>query len=91
MYVISNDLPEEQLQLYNELEHYFGSSLPFISDPEMELINVLGMKNTESAYRGYALMDKEGNVIFNTKNDYWGDQIDETVKEIKEEYNQLTK
>ncbi len=91
MYIISNDLPEEQVQLYNDLEHYFGYSVTFVSDPDMKLIEILGMDNTESAYRGYALMDEEGKVIFNSKNDYWGDQFDQTVEEIKEEYAKLTK
>lgn len=33
MYVISKDLPDEQLQLYKELEGIYGQSLSFVSDP----------------------------------------------------------
>lgn len=88
-YIISKDLPEEQNELYKELEMNYGQSLTFISDPKLELIDVMDMKNVDTAYRGYALMDKDGKVIFNTINDHWGEQIDKTVKEIKKEYNKL--
>ncbi|SDN41227.1 AhpC/TSA family protein [Bacillus sp. OK048] len=88
-YIISKDLPEEQNELYKELEDHFGQSLTFISDPKLELIDVMDMKNVDTAYRGYALMDKDGRIIFNTINDHWGEQIDKTVKEIKKESNKL--
>jgi hypothetical protein len=48
------------------------------------------MKNGDTAYRGYALMDTKGNVAFNTVNDHWGEEIDKTAKEIKEEYDKLS-
>ena len=89
MYIISKDLPDEQNGLYKELEANFGQSIPFVSDPKLELIDVMDMKNGDVAYRGYAMMDKDGKVIFNTINDHWGEQIDNTVDEIKKEYNNL--
>ena len=88
-YIISKDLPEEQNQLYKELEATYGQSLPFISDPKLELIDVMDMKNGDTAYRGYALMDKDGKVIFNTINDHWGEQIDHTVEKINKEYKKI--
>jgi alkyl hydroperoxide reductase subunit AhpC len=85
MYVISKDSPEEQLQLYNALQDEFGHSLPFISDPDLELIDSMGMKNGDVAYRGYAIIDSEGNVLSTEKNDHWGEQLEETVEHIKED------
>lgn len=89
MVVISRDSPEELLSLHKKLEETFGHSLSFISDPKLELIDKMGMKKNAVAYRGYGMMDKEGNVIFSTKDDHWGEQIDKTVEKIKEEYNKL--
>jgi alkyl hydroperoxide reductase subunit AhpC len=89
MYVISKDLPEEQLQLYKELESIYGKSLPFVSDPDLELIDFMGMKNGDVAYRGYGMLDQDGKVVFKSVNDHWGEQIDRTVEEIKNEYNKL--
>jgi alkyl hydroperoxide reductase subunit AhpC len=89
MFIISKDLPEEQLQLYKELEGLYGKSLSFISDPDLELIDHMGMKNGDVAYRGYGMLDQDGKVVFKTVNDHWGEQIDKTVEEIKDEYNNL--
>ncbi|MBT2686660.1 hypothetical protein J7I93_00520 [Bacillus sp. ISL-47] len=91
MYIVSNDQPEQQLELYNALEEEMGHSLPFVSDPNMELIERTDMKNGDTAFRGYALMDTKGNIVFNTVNDHWGEEIDKTAKEIKEEYEELSK
>ena len=49
----------------------------------------MDMKNGDTAYRGYALMDKDGKVIFNTINDHWGEQIDHTVEKINKEYKKI--
>lgn len=89
MYIISGDTSDEQALLHEALIQEVGTSLPFISDPELELIDHMGMKNGDTSYRGYALMDEEGNVVFKTVNDHYGEEIDQTIKEIKEEYNQI--
>jgi alkyl hydroperoxide reductase subunit AhpC len=89
MYVLSKDLPEEQLQLYKELESIYGKSLPFVSDPDLKLIDFMGMKNGDVAYRGYGMLDQDGKVVFKSVNDHWGEQIEKTVEEIKNEYNKL--
>jgi alkyl hydroperoxide reductase subunit AhpC len=89
MYVISKDLPEEQLQLYKELKGIYGQSLSFVSDPSLELVDFMGMKNGDVAYRGYGMIDQDGKVIFKTVNDHWGEQIDQTAEEIKNEYKKL--
>lgn len=90
MYIVSNDQPEQQLELYNALEEKMGHSLPFVSDPEMKLIENADMKNGDAAYRGYALMDTKGNIVFNKVNDHWGEEIDKTAEDIKKEYEELS-
>jgi alkyl hydroperoxide reductase subunit AhpC len=89
MYVISKDQPEEQKLLHDELEKTFGQSLPFISDPELELIDRVGMKNGDVAYRGYAIIAPDGQVVLKQVNDYWGQELDKTVEDIKEAYDAL--
>ncbi|WP_234998494.1 hypothetical protein [Salirhabdus sp. Marseille-P4669] len=88
-YIISADSPEEQKLLYEELKRLYGKSLPFVSDPELEIIDPIGMRNGDIAYRGYALMDENGNTIFQKRNDHWGIELDETIKLIEEEYNSI--
>lgn len=91
LFIISSDSPNELLSLHNKLEETFGHSLPFISDPKLELIHKMGMKKNDVGYRGYGMMDKEGNIIFKAKNDHWGEKIKNTVEKIKEDYNKLKK
>ncbi|NKE08034.1 redoxin domain-containing protein [Bacillus selenatarsenatis] len=91
MYIISKDTPEQQRELYEALDEKYGKSLPFISDPDLEMIDHFDMKNGDVAYRGYGLLDEKGTVIFQTVNDHWGEQFDQTVKEIKDEYNSHSK
>lgn len=91
MYIVSGDTPEQQQELYSLIVDQYGKSLPFISDPNLELIDLFEMKNGDSAYRGYGMMDASGNVLFHTINDHWGDQLEKTVKEIKKEYEKLNK
>jgi len=57
----------------------------------MDVIEAVDMKNRDVAYRGYALIDTEGNKVFHTINDHWGEQIDKTLDEIEKEYNELMK
>ncbi|OCA84102.1 hypothetical protein A8F94_15360 [Bacillus sp. FJAT-27225] len=89
MYIVSGDTPEEQAVLYNALKATFGKSIAFVSDPDLELINIMGMKNGDAAYRGYGLLNTDGTVVFKTVNDLWGDEFDKTVNEIKKEYKAL--
>lgn len=91
MYIISKDTPEQQRELYEALGEKYGKSLPFTSDPDLEMIDHFDMKNGDVAYRGYGLLDEKGTVIFQTVNDHWGEQFDQTVKEIKDEYNSHSK
>ena len=49
----------------------------------------MNMRNGDVAYRGYALMDEKGNLVFKTVNDHYGEEIEQTIKEIKEEYLKL--
>ncbi len=89
-YIISGDSPEQQLELYNSLKEWNGVSLPFVSDPELKLIDKFNMKNKDAAYRGYGMLDTDGEVVFNTVDDNWGAQLSETMAEINKEYQKLT-
>ena len=60
-----------------------GQVCPLLSDPEFQLIEQMNMRNGDVAYRGYALMDEKGNLVFKTVNDHYGEEIDQTIKEIK--------
>lgn len=91
IYVISKDKPDEQKELYNALVKEIGTSLPFISDPDFIMIDHMGMRNGDSSFRGYGLLDTDGNVVFTTVNDHYGEEFDQTIKEIKEEYQKLEK
>ncbi|RXJ04487.1 hypothetical protein DS745_03645 [Anaerobacillus alkaliphilus] len=84
-YIISSDTPEEQYELYRALEEKFGESLPFVSDPDLKLIDKLHMKNGDMAFRGYALLDNDGRVIFQKVNDHWAEELTETMEVITKE------
>ncbi|WP_240390560.1 hypothetical protein [Bacillus sp. Y1] len=90
MYIVSGDTPDQQLQLYQAIVDMFGSSITFISDPELELIDLFGMKNGDMAYRGYGMLNSDGEVVFHTINDLWGEEFDKTLKEIKKEYKSIS-
>jgi alkyl hydroperoxide reductase subunit AhpC len=88
-YIISRDQPEQQKLLHDELVKTFGTSLPFVSDQKLELIDDLGMKNGEVAYRGYAILTPDGEVVLKHVNDHWGEELDKTIEDIKEAYDSL--
>ncbi len=85
MYIVSADQPAQQKKLYDALLEKYDEVVPFVSDPNLELIEKMGMKNGNIAYRGYAVLNPDGKVLFSTKNDYWGEQIDQTFEEISKE------
>lgn len=89
IYVISKDQPEEQKLLHDELERVYGKSLPFLSDPNLQLIDKLGMKNGETAYRGYAVLLTDGNVILKKVNDHWGEEFTKTLNDIEAAYKEI--
>ncbi|MFE8699919.1 peroxiredoxin family protein [Cytobacillus sp. FJAT-54145] len=89
MYVISKDTPEQQLELYNALKEQYGTSLPIISDPKLEMAEVFDVKNEDVYFRGYGILDTDGKVVFKTVNDHWGELFDETVEEIKSELGNM--
>ena len=87
--MISKDQPGQQKELHDQLGKVFDRSIPFISDPEFTLIDAVGMKNDgeDVAYRGYVIIDQDGKVLLKKKNDYWGQELDKTVKDVKEASN----
>jgi alkyl hydroperoxide reductase subunit AhpC len=88
-YIISKDAPEQQLELYNALKERYGFSVPFVSDPDLAMIEHFNMRDGDTAFRGYGLMDSDGKVIFKTVNDHWGEEIEASVKEIKEQLDKI--
>lgn len=90
IYVLSSDQPEELKLLYDELVRIYGKSLPFISDPGLQLIGDLGMRNGEVAYRGYAILNNDGSVVLNRVNDQWGDELEKTIKDIEDAYKGIS-
>ena len=89
IYIVSKDTPGELALLHDAMVEDIGTSLPLLSDPEFQLIQEMNMRNGDVAYRGYALMDEKGNLVFKTVNDHYGEEIEQTIKEIKEEYLKL--
>ena len=47
------------------------------------------MGNGDVAYRGYAIIAPDGEVVLKQVNDYWGQELDKTVEDIKEAYDAL--
>jgi alkyl hydroperoxide reductase subunit AhpC len=58
--------------------------IPFLADPKFELINHMDMRHGNVAYRGYGVLDEDGKVLLAVKDDYWGENIQETFNKIKE-------
>ncbi|OZM58242.1 hypothetical protein CIB95_01325 [Lottiidibacillus patelloidae] len=71
-------------KIYSDFAAYFSNVIPFLSDPEFKLIDYMDMKHGDVAYRGYGILDEDGNLVYSKIDDYWGDNIEETVQEIKE-------
>ena len=42
------------------------------------------MKNGDVAFRGYAIIAPDGQVVLKQVNDYWGQELDKTVEDIKD-------
>ncbi|MBY6036455.1 redoxin domain-containing protein [Fictibacillus nanhaiensis] len=85
IYAVSSDTVDHLSALHQEMQPTF----PFLSDGDFKLIDHLDMKGEGVAKRGYALVDSKGKVIFTQVNDYWGEQIDQTSKQIHDEYKKL--
>lgn len=91
MHVVSADEPSEQKQLYDAIHERYGYSLPFLSDPDLRLIEKMDMKNGDIAFRGYGLLDGDGEVVFQVINDHWGEQYEKTLEDINNELKSLKK
>jgi alkyl hydroperoxide reductase subunit AhpC len=85
IYAVSSDTVENLAALHAELQ----SPIPYLSDPEFKLIEHLDMRNESVAYRGYALIDKKGEVVFTQINDHWGEQFSQTAEQIQNEYQDM--
>jgi alkyl hydroperoxide reductase subunit AhpC len=85
MYIVSADQAEQQKELFLALRERYDDVVPFIADPNLVLIDKLGMKNEDIAYRGYAILDKDGTVVLAKQNDHWGEQLEQTFEDISKE------
>lgn len=83
------DKPENLTLLKDALAERYDRTIDFISDPNFDLIEDMEMKNQETAYRGFGLIDKNGEFIFTEIDDYWGENFDDTLSRIKSEYEKL--
>lgn len=89
MYVISNEKPENLKILHDDFEEVSGISLTHISDSQFELISDLDIKKGNAPYRGYVMIDPDGKVVLKKINDYWGNELENTIKDVKEAYSGL--
>lgn len=84
IYIMSSEQPGNLSILHDQFDKEYGRSLTFISDPQLELISNIDMQNGTVAYRGYAVIDSEGNVVLKKVDDYWGGNLTNVIKDIKE-------
>ncbi|KAA0544908.1 peroxiredoxin family protein [Bacillus sp. BGMRC 2118] len=91
MYIVSGDESNQQKELHTAIHERYDFSLPFLSDPNLTLIEKMDMKNNDMAYRGYGLLDGDGKVVFSTINDHWGEELDKTLEEVKKELDHVKK
>lgn len=89
IYIISNEKPENLKILHDEFEEVSGKSLRYISDSQFELIGDIDMKNGNVPYRGYAMIAQDGKVVLKKIDDYWGKNLTNSIKDIKEAYSGL--
>lgn len=89
LYSISKDKPEELKQLSDALKEEYpredGRTVTFLSDPDFQLIEHMDMRNEDTAYRGFGVLDPTGEKVFVHINDHWGEELEQTIEKIKEE------
>ena len=89
VYAISKDRPNELKQLADALKEKYPRDdqreITFLSDPDFELIEAMDMRDGDTAYRGYGLLDQNGETVFVQIDDHWGEKMAETTARITEE------
>lgn len=90
IYAISKDNPNELKQLSDAIKEQYPRDdeleITFLSDPKLQLIEYMNMKNEDTAYRGFGMLDPEGKTLFVHINDHWGEELDQTIEKMNEEY-----
>lgn len=93
VYAISKDGPNELKQLAEAIKEKYPrdhqKAITFLSDPEFELIEAMEMRNGDTAYRGYGLLDQNGETVFVQIDDHWGEKMEETTARITEEMKKV--
>jgi alkyl hydroperoxide reductase subunit AhpC len=89
----SKEEVEETKILHDAFKDHFSGQgievIPFLADPELELIKYMDMKHGGEAYRGYGILDEKGRFVYSKVDDYWGENFAETVKDIKEQLEMI--
>ncbi|GAB7389335.1 hypothetical protein BSNK01_31730 [Bacillaceae bacterium] len=89
VYAISSDEPAELQKLKEELDKRFDRTITLLSDPRFQLIEKMDMRNGDVAYRGFGMLDADGNVVFTHVNDHWGEQFAKSLEIIKKGYEEV--
>lgn len=93
VYAISKDHPNELKQLSEAIKEKYPrddqKEIRFLSDPEFELIESMKMRDGDTAYRGYGLLDQNGETVFVQIDDHWGENWEKTVSRITEEMKKV--
>jgi peroxiredoxin len=86
VYALSASSPEIHKELMKELDLDF----PILSDKYLTLIQKVKLKDPKEnkAVRGFAILDKDGNVIDSQQFDPFGEQISEIIQYASEKVNQ---
>jgi peroxiredoxin len=86
VYALSASSPE----IHTDLKKELNIDLPILSDKYLTLIEKANLKDPEErkALRGFAILDKDGNVIDSQQFDPFGEQISEIIQYAKEKVSQ---
>ncbi|WP_088103555.1 redoxin domain-containing protein [Halalkalibacter urbisdiaboli] len=86
IYAISKESSSDSQALKNGL----GLTFSLLSDPNLEVIEYVNMKNDDLSYRGFSILDQNGHYVHHEINDHWGEQIEETSSKIHEHLKELS-
>ncbi len=84
IYGISVDSPGH----HEEFKEAAGITYSFLSDPNQEVIEIVEMSDGDISYRGFSILDENGEKIYSHVNDLFGEQIDDTEERIREALNE---
>ncbi|RXT15443.1 hypothetical protein EIZ39_04400 [Ammoniphilus sp. CFH 90114] len=93
LFAISKDSPNELKRLSDAMKESYPRDdereIIFLSDPSFELIEAMNMRDGDTAYRGYGLLDQKGETVFVQIDDHFGEELDKTILRITEELKKV--